>query len=49
MMNEELKTFMWGEIAIITKYLKFGNLVNVPQLITAIRDACYPYIFEIEK
>jgi hypothetical protein len=49
MMNEDLKNFMWGEIAILTKYLKFGTLINVPQLITAIRDACYPYIFEIEK
>lgn len=49
MMNEELKSFMWGEMAILSKYLKFGNLVNVPQLITAMRDACYPYIFEIEK
>lgn len=48
-MNEELKNFMWGEMAILTKYLKFGQLVNVPQLITAMRDACYPYIFEIEK
>ncbi|SIP85884.1 Hypothetical protein PACV_169 [Pacmanvirus A23] len=48
-MNEELKNFMWGEIAINSKYLKFGNLVDVPKLITTIRDACYPYIFEIEK
>jgi phosphoribosylformylglycinamidine (FGAM) synthase PurS component len=24
-------------------------MVNVPKLITAARDACYPYIFEIEK
>lgn len=48
-MNEELKNFMWGEMIILTKYLKFGNLINVPQLVTAMRDACYPYIFEIEK
>lgn len=48
-MNEELSQFMWGEIAILTKYLKFGSLINVPALITAARNACYPYIFEIEK
>lgn len=48
-MNEELKNFMWGEIAILSKYLKFGNLVNVPQLISNARDTCYPFIFEIEK
>ncbi len=49
MMNEELKSFMWSEIAILTKYLKFGNLVNVSQLISTARDVCYPFIFEIEK
>lgn len=49
MMNEELKNFMWGEMAILTKYLKFGALVHIPHMITAMRDACYPYIFEIEK
>lgn len=49
MMNEELKNFMWGEMAVLTKYLKFGHLINVPGLITAMRDAAYLYIFEIEK
>lgn len=48
-MNEELKQFMWGEIAALTKYLQFGSLINMSQLITAIRDTCYPFIFEIEK
>lgn len=49
MMDEELKNFMWSEMATLIKYLSFGRLVNVPKLITAMRDACYPYIFEIEK
>lgn len=49
MMNEELKNMMWGELAMLVRYLKFGSLVNVPQLISAMRDMIYPYIFEIEK
>lgn len=49
MMNEELKTFMWSELAIMTKFLKFTTLVNVPALITQMRDTCYPYIFDFEK
>lgn len=49
MMDEELKNFMWGEMAILMKYVKFGNLVDVRQLITLMRNACYQYIFEIEK
>ncbi len=49
MMNEELREFMWSEIAILSKSLKFGNMVNVPKLIGATRDICYPFIFEIEK
>lgn len=48
-MDEDLKNFMWGEIGILMKYLKFSTVVNVPMLITAVRDACYPFIFEIEK
>jgi len=48
-MNEELKNFMWSEMIPLTRFLKFGTLVNVPQLVTAMRNACYPYIFEIEK
>lgn len=48
-MDEELKMFMWGEIAGLTRNLRFGNLVNVPQLITTARDVCYPFVFEIEK
>jgi len=48
-MDEELKNFIWGEISILTKYLKFTSVVNVPALITTTRDVIYPYIFEIEK
>jgi hypothetical protein len=48
-MNEELKNFMWGEIAMLAKHLKFSSLVDVPRLISAARDAMYPFIFEIEK
>ena len=49
MMSEDLKMLMWGEIAGSIKWLRFGALVNIPKLIVAIRDICYPYIFEIEK
>lgn len=48
-MNEELKTFMWSEMAVLTKFLKFPALINVPALITAQRDACYEDIFRLEK
>lgn len=48
-MDDELKNFMWSEIAGLTKYLKFGGLIDVPKLITTVRDVCYPFIFEIEK
>ena len=48
-MDEELKNFIWGEVAITMKYLKFAAMVNVSSLITATRDAIYPFIFEIEK
>ncbi len=47
--DDELKKFIWAEIAMLTKYLRFDNLVNVPKLISAARDACYPYMYEIEK
>lgn len=49
LMNEELKNLMWGEIAQLMKYMQFSALINISQLIVTIRDACYPYIFEIEK
>lgn len=48
-MDEDLKNFIWSEIAMLTKYLKFNNMVNVPQLITIARNACYQHIFDIEK
>ena len=48
-MDEELKTFIWGEVAGLIKYLKFGALIDVPKLITHCRDRIYQYIFDIEK
>jgi hypothetical protein len=48
-MNEELKNFMWGEIISLVKYLKFSQLIDVPKLVASIRDACYPFIYELEK
>ena len=48
-MNEELRDYIWGEVSIIAKRLKFDAIINTPQLVTSIRDAIYPFIFEIEK
>jgi len=48
-MNEELKNLMWGEMIVIIRYLKFDGLVNVSHLISVMRDACYPYIFDFEN
>lgn len=48
-MSDELRTFMWGEMIQVAKYMKFGQLVSVPQLINTAREAIYPFIFEIEK
>lgn len=48
-MDEELKNFIWGEVAGLIKYLKFGALIDVMKLITHCRDQIYQYIFDIEK
>ncbi len=48
-MNEELKQFMWAEMGALSRYLKTNTVVDKTALITAQRDACYPFIFDIEK
>lgn len=47
--SDELAQFMWGEIAPIMRHFRFGPQIAVSQLITTVRDACYQYIFDIEK
>lgn len=47
--DEELNELMWGEIVSLIRYLQFGNLVDVGKLIANVRDACYPYVYDIEK
>lgn len=47
--NDELAQFIWGEIAPIMRHFRFGPQIAVSQLITTVRDACYQYIFDIEK
>ena len=47
--DEELRSFMWGEVGSLIKFMKFGPLVDIPRVISAARDACYPFIFEIDK
>lgn len=47
--DDELAQFMWGEIAPIMRQFRFGPQIGVSQLITTVRDACYQYIFDIEK
>jgi hypothetical protein len=48
-MDEELRTFLWSEVAALMKTLRFTNVVNTSQLITAVRDAIYPFMYDVEK
>lgn len=48
-MDEELKTFLWVEVAVLMKTLKFDKLVDTSQLITSIRDSIYSFMFDMEK
>lgn len=48
-MDDELKKFIYGEIMGLMRYMSFAVLVNVPQTVSMIRDACYPYVFDLEK
>lgn len=48
-MDEDLKNFLWGELIGLVRYLHFTQLVDVAKLVSAMRDATYPWIFEIEK
>lgn len=47
--DDELAQFMWAEIAPLMRQFRFGPQIGVSQLITTVRDACYQYIFDIEK
>jgi hypothetical protein len=48
-MNDELKKFIYGEIMGLIRYISFAVLINVPQTVSIIRDACYPYVSDLEK
>lgn len=48
-MDEELRNFIWSEVAINMKFFRFGPLVEVGKLISLVRDGIYSYIFNIEK
>jgi len=48
-MDEELKIFIWSEVASLMRFLQFSTVVNTSKLITGIRDAIYPFIYELEK
>ncbi len=47
--DDELKSFIWGEIMSLMKFIKFKVVLNVNNFINSIRDACYPYMYDIEK
>lgn len=49
MMDEELKNFIWNEASISFKYYKFGPTIDVPRLISRVRDAIYTHVFDAEK
>lgn len=46
--DEELKNFIWSEVAITMKYFKFAPLVDVNKVITRVRDSIYDYVGTIE-
>jgi hypothetical protein len=48
-MDEELRNFIWSEVAINMKFFRFGPLVEVGKLISLVCDGIYSYIFNIEK
>lgn len=48
-MDEELRDFIWAEVAILMKYLKFNRVINVSHVISAVRDMIYSFIFDIDK
>ncbi len=48
-MDEELKKFVYSEVASAFRWLNVKSAINIPQTMLIIRDACYPYVFELEK
>ena len=48
-MDEELRNFIWSEVAISMKFFKFGPLIDVGKVISKVRDGIYTYIFNVEK
>lgn len=46
--NDELKNFIWSEVAINMKYFKFSPMVDVNKVITRVRDSIYDYVSDIE-
>lgn len=48
-MDDELKKFIYGEIMGLIRYISFAVLINIPQTISVIRDACYQYVSDLEK
>ncbi len=50
MSDTELRDSMWKDIAMmVNRYLKFSNVLSTKEIITAIRDACYKPISDIER
>ena len=47
--DEELSSFIWGEMIQLLRYVKFDELIDPRQIASAMRDACYPFIYDIEK
>lgn len=48
-MDEELRNFIWSEVAISMKFFKFGPMLDVGKVISKVRDGIYSYIFNVEK
>lgn len=46
--DEELKNFIWSEVAINMRYFKFAPLIDLNKVITRVRDSIYDYVSAIE-
>lgn len=47
--DEELSSFIWGEIMQALRFVRFDKLVDLKKVASAARDTCYPFIYDIDK
>lgn len=47
--DNELRQFIWGEVAMLMRNVQFSALVNTPRIISKIRDSIYPFVLAVQK